>query len=228
LAEEEWLTLVADSVSTQSLAWLLTLHPTASGRVYAAYGGVYIAVAMAWLWKVYSVPVTAWDLAGAAGAVAGKGIIVYAVGGPRVAANSGSEGDLMPSRRFGGVLLVAIFFAAATCILVGVGLALLMPGSRLESIWSLYPARRGLLMPYRMWLGPGFLLLAIIMALASIGCLRHRIWGWWLAIGIFLINGLSDAGQILLGHFLEGGIGVLVAGAILFYLSRPKVRGTFA
>jgi hypothetical protein len=38
---------------------------------------------------------------------------------------------------------------------------------------------------------------------------------------------LSDAGQILIGYFLEGGIGVAIAGAILFYLSRPKARGTF-
>ena len=65
------------------------------------------------------------------------------------------------------------------------------------------------------------------MVSASVGCFRRRIWGWWLAIAIFTINGLSDAGQILIGHFLEGGIGVAVAGAILFYLSRPKVRGTF-
>jgi uncharacterized membrane protein YccC len=65
------------------------------------------------------------------------------------------------------------------------------------------------------------------MVTASIGCFRRRIWGWWLTITIFVINGLSDAGQILIGHFLEGGIGVAVAGAILFYLSRPKVRGTF-
>ena len=97
----------------------------------------------------------------------------------------------------------------------------------LEVIWKLYPSRRSLLMPYRMWLGPGFLILAIVMASASVGCLRRRIWGWRLALAIFVINGLSDAGQILIGHFLEGGIGVAVAGAILFYLSRPKVRGTF-
>lgn len=98
----------------------------------------------------------------------------------------------------------------------------------LEAIWKLYPARRLLLMPYRMWLGPVFLILAIVMASASIGCFRRRIWGWWLAIAIFVVNGLSDAGQILIGHFLEGGIGVAVAGAILFYLSRPKVHETFA
>jgi len=33
-------------------AWLLRLHPAAAGRVYAAYGGVYIAVALVCLWRV--------------------------------------------------------------------------------------------------------------------------------------------------------------------------------
>ncbi len=102
------------------------------------------------------------------------------------------------------------------------------PGSELEVIWKLYPARRSLLMPYRFWLGPGFLMLAIVMVSASIGCFRGRIWGWWLAMVIFSINGLGDVAQILIGHFLEGGIGVAAAGAILFYLSRPKVRRAFA
>ncbi len=71
-----WLLLPA-ALSLALFAWLLSLHPTASGRVYAAYGGVYIAVAMVWLWKVDQVPVTAWDLAGSAVAVMGMGIIVW-------------------------------------------------------------------------------------------------------------------------------------------------------
>jgi hypothetical protein len=61
----------------------------------------------------------------------------------------------------------------------------------------------------------------------SIGCFRGRIWGWWLAVAILLVNGLSDVAQIFMGHFLEGGIGVVAAGVILFYLSRPNVRGAF-
>jgi hypothetical protein len=89
----------------------------------------------------------------------------------------------------------------------------------LEVIWKLYPARRSLLMPYRLWLGPGFLILAAVMISASIGCFRRQMWGWWLAVAIFFVNGLSDAVQILIGHFLEGGIGVAAAGAIIFYLS---------
>ncbi len=43
-----WLLLPA-AASLALFAWLLTLHPTASGRVYAAYGGVYIAAALGWL-----------------------------------------------------------------------------------------------------------------------------------------------------------------------------------
>jgi small multidrug resistance family-3 protein len=57
-------------------AWLLTLHDTAAGRVYAAYGGVYIGVALLWLWVVDQIRPTAWDLAGVAVALTGMGIIM--------------------------------------------------------------------------------------------------------------------------------------------------------
>jgi small multidrug resistance family-3 protein len=71
-----WLLLPA-LASLAIFAWLLTLHPAASGRVYAAYGGVYIAVALVWLWKVDRVPITMWDIAGVAVAISGMAIIVW-------------------------------------------------------------------------------------------------------------------------------------------------------
>jgi small multidrug resistance family-3 protein len=43
-----WLLLPA-AASLALFVWLLTLHPAASGRVYAAYGGVYVATALLWL-----------------------------------------------------------------------------------------------------------------------------------------------------------------------------------
>ena len=43
-----WLLLPAAS-SLAAFVWLLTLHPAASGPVYAAYGGVYVATALLWL-----------------------------------------------------------------------------------------------------------------------------------------------------------------------------------
>jgi small multidrug resistance family-3 protein len=71
-----WL-LVPAACSLALFVWLLTLQPAAAGRVYAAYGGVYVAVAMIWLWKVDGIALTAWDLAGATVALAGMGIIVW-------------------------------------------------------------------------------------------------------------------------------------------------------
>jgi small multidrug resistance family-3 protein len=71
-----WLLLPA-AVSLAIFVWLLSVHPTASGRVYAAYGGVYVAVALIWLWKVDRVPLTSTDVAGAAIALAGMTIIVW-------------------------------------------------------------------------------------------------------------------------------------------------------
>jgi small multidrug resistance family-3 protein len=70
-----WLVLPA-VLSLAAFVWLLTLHPTASGRVYAAYGGVYVATALAWLWKVDRVPLTSTDIIGALISLAGMAIIV--------------------------------------------------------------------------------------------------------------------------------------------------------
>ena len=49
--QSAWL-LGPAALSLVLFAWLLTLHPDASGRVYAAYGGVYITMALGWLWAV--------------------------------------------------------------------------------------------------------------------------------------------------------------------------------
>ena len=59
-------------------AWLLSLHPTAAGRVYAAYGGVYVGVAIVWLWLVDGQRPGPWDLIGGAVAVTGMAIIMFA------------------------------------------------------------------------------------------------------------------------------------------------------
>lgn len=70
--------LIPAALSLALFAWLLSLHPTASGRVYAAYGGVYIFVAILWLWTVDGVKPTMWDLVGAAVALMGMAIIMFA------------------------------------------------------------------------------------------------------------------------------------------------------
>lgn len=72
-----WL-LIPAALSLSLFVWLLSLHPTAAGRVYAAYGGVYIGVAILWLWAVDRIRPTAWDLAGASIAAIGMAVIMLA------------------------------------------------------------------------------------------------------------------------------------------------------
>ena len=72
-----WL-LAPAAAALAAFVWLLTLHPTASGRVYAAYGGVYVAVALVWLWRVDGIAPSRWDLAGAALCLLGMAVIMFA------------------------------------------------------------------------------------------------------------------------------------------------------
>lgn len=69
-----WL-LIPAAFSLALFAWLLTLHPSAAGRTYAAYGGMYITVALLWLHFVDGVALTRWDAAGAFVALIGMAII---------------------------------------------------------------------------------------------------------------------------------------------------------
>lgn len=69
------LLLIPAAISLGLFAWLLTLHPAAAGRTYAAYGGMYIVVALLWLRYVDGISLTRWDMAGAAIALVGMAVI---------------------------------------------------------------------------------------------------------------------------------------------------------
>lgn len=72
-----WL-LVPAAMSLALFVLLLTLHPAAAGRVYAAYGGVYVSVAILWLWVVDAVRPTSYDWLGVAVCLMGMAIIMFA------------------------------------------------------------------------------------------------------------------------------------------------------
>lgn len=60
-------------------AWLLTLVPVAAaGRAYAAYGGIYIAASLGWMWAVEKIRPDGWDVIGAAICIVGAGLILFA------------------------------------------------------------------------------------------------------------------------------------------------------
>ncbi len=72
----KWL-LLPSVLSLALFVWLLTLHPQASGRVYAAYGGVYVSVALLWLWLVDSIKPNLIDYIGVGLCLAGMAVIMF-------------------------------------------------------------------------------------------------------------------------------------------------------
>lgn len=71
--------LVPGMASLALFAWLLTLvDAEAAGRTYAAYGGIYVCAALAWMWAVERVIPDRWDLAGALLCIAGMSLILFA------------------------------------------------------------------------------------------------------------------------------------------------------
>jgi small multidrug resistance family-3 protein len=73
--------LLPGMVSLAAFAWLLTrVDAEMAGRAYAAYGGIYIAASLMWLWSAEGVRPDRWDVAGGALAIVGALVILF---GPR-------------------------------------------------------------------------------------------------------------------------------------------------
>lgn len=72
-----WAWLLAGGVALAAFAWLLAQSEAAfAGRAFAAYGGVYVAASLAWLWAVEDVMPTRADLIGGVLVLVGAWVIV--------------------------------------------------------------------------------------------------------------------------------------------------------
>ncbi len=140
--------------------------------------------------------------------------------------NDGAPRYLASSQRGMTAIGVFLIFGAAMAFIAGT--SLVRRGTPLDRMWALNPHAYDELAPLGKPVGVVFLLLAAALALAGIGWLKRRSWGWWLAVVIIGTQVLGDVVNILLGRVIQGVIGVTVAGALLLYIVRPDVRATFA
>ena len=67
---------IPTALALGAFVWLLTLHPAASGRIYAAYGGIYTFTALLWLRYVDQVYLSRWDIMGGAVVLIGAAMII--------------------------------------------------------------------------------------------------------------------------------------------------------
>ena len=105
---------------------------------------------------------------------------------------------------------------------------LTFPGTALDRAWRLNPVAYAQLSPLGTPIGIVFFLLAAALAAAATGWVRRRRWGWILAVIIITTQVVGDLVNLLRGDVLRGAVGVTIAGALLFYMTRPRVRAAFA
>ncbi len=131
-------------------------------------------------------------------------------------------------RRPRGFVPLGVFFIFGATMAAYAAITLAWPGTPLDALWGLnMRGREGLL-----WLGRiaavPFVVLSAALACAAVGWFRRRRWGWVLGVTIIGINMAGDVSQIVLGEQWKGAVGVVIAGALLIYMTRPGMRKYFA
>jgi len=94
-------------------------------------------------------------------------------------------------------------------------------------LWVLNKAGHAQLASVGKGAGLGFVALSASLCAAAIGWLRRRYWGWVLGTAIIAINAAGDLINGLMGEWLKGAVGVAIAGLLLFYMTRRRVRNYF-
>ena len=127
----------------------------------------------------------------------------------------------------GGFTAIGIFLFFGATMANLAAITLLWRGTALDGVWALNGTAYKELTPLGGSVGILFLLLGATLAVAGVGWFRHRLWGWRLAIAIIATQVLGDFVNCVRGDFLRGGIGAIVAGGLLLFLLRSKIRAAF-
>ena len=119
-----------------------------------------------------------------------------------------------------------LFFGATMASIAGTTLT--WPGTSLDRMWALNPTAHRQLATLGRPAGILFLLLAAMLVAAGTGWLKHRLWGWRLAVAVIVTQVLGDLVNLFRGDWFRGGVGFSIASVLLFYLLRPAVRAVFS
>ena len=126
-----------------------------------------------------------------------------------------------------GIAALTMFSFVAAVIAGVAAVWLAFPGSPLEPMWRLNPRGHDALAPIHGWAA---LLLAVVSCacgITGIGLWLARRWGYALAVAGLSIHLVGDILNVVLGIEPRAVIGIPIVAAILFYLSRPRIRRTF-
>jgi uncharacterized membrane protein (DUF2068 family) len=126
-----------------------------------------------------------------------------------------------------GFAAIGVFFYFGATMATYAAITLLEPGTFLDRAWALNPSAHLHLGAMGRAMGLPFIGLAVALLLAGVGWFKRRYWGWLLGTVMIAINLTGDLMQLLRGEPAKGAVGVAVAGLLLSYLTRRRVRGYF-
>jgi hypothetical protein len=126
-----------------------------------------------------------------------------------------------------GFLPLGIFFFFGTAAASYAALTLLDPGTFLDRAWALNPSAHRQFLPFGRVVAVPFLVLAAVLFLTGVGWFRRRYWGWLLGVSLIAANLAGDVANLAMRDWLRGGVGVVIAGLLLVYMTRPRVRRYF-
>jgi len=126
-----------------------------------------------------------------------------------------------------GFLPIGAFFVFGATMAVYAATTLLVPETVLDLLWALNKrGHTGLIL-----VGRGavfmFAVLSVLLGLAAVGWFRRKYWGWVLGVTIIAINATGDLINSVMGDWRKAAIGLAIAGLLLIYMARARVRNYF-
>ena len=125
------------------------------------------------------------------------------------------------------IVSIGLFLVFGSIMAALAGTVLIWPGTALDKLWMFNETAHAELRRAGTYLGPLFWVLSIILLGTSAGWFRQRLWAFRLTVAIICLQLAGDLANLVRGDILRGGIGILIAGALLLYLLRSKIRTAF-
>jgi hypothetical protein len=125
------------------------------------------------------------------------------------------------------ITAIGLFLVFGSSMAALAGTMLIWPGTRLDRLWSLNETAHAELRKAESYLGPLFWALSITLVGTAVGWFRQRVWAFRLTVAIVGTQVAGDLVNMARGDFVRGGVGVLIAGALLLYLLGSNIRTAF-
>jgi hypothetical protein len=140
-----------------------------------------------------------------------------------------SEFDMVvQTKSHKGIIAVGIFLFFGASMASLAGTTLVWRGTILDRAWAINAPAYRQLAPLGKKVGIPFLLLGATLVVAGAGWFKRRVWAWRLAVAIIATQVLGDLVNAFMGDLVRGGVGFIIAVALLVYLLRPEVRAFFS